>query len=422
MLFLKYIQQKLVPILFIVFIPMAGNAQFSLSGEFRPRTELRNGYKMLRTSQNNPAFFTSQRTRLNLVYKQDKYTFKLSGQDVRTWGEVDQLQDTPNVNIHEAWAQINFSKSLGIKLGRQELAYNDQRLLGSVNWAQQGRSHDVLMLKYKNQASGFSVDIGGAYNQEAQNVLGNTYSLSNYKMLSYVWLNKDFGKLDASGIFLTDGFEGSSGSVNYRYTYGTHINYHAKDLAISGTIYAQSGDDVNRNNIWGYMAAGKVSYDLSPIIITAGYDYLSGGDANDDNPRQHTFNTLYATNHKFYGHMDYFTNIPADTRGGGLQDAYAGIAFSASSTTSINFTYHHFSLANEIPSPINTNETLDTVLASEIDFSLEYNFSGDISFRLGYSALFENTSLKNLQQRQAKGLQQWGWVMLVLKPTFLDTN
>jgi len=420
MLFLKYIQQKLVPILFIVFIPMAGNAQFSLSGEFRPRTELRNGYKMLRTSQNNPAFFTSQRTRLNLVYKQDKYTFKLSGQDVRTWGEVDQLQDNPNVNIHEAWAQVNFSETLGMKIGRQELVYDDQRLLGSVNWAQQGRSHDALLITYQNQSSEFSLDIGGAYNQEAQNVLGNSYSLPNYKMLSYVWLNKDFGKFDASGIFLTDGFEVSSGSVNYRYTYGTHINYHAKDLAISGTIYAQSGDDANRNNIWAYMAAGKVSYDLSLVIITVGYDYLSGGDAGDSNPTSHAFNTLYATNHKFYGHMDYFTNIPADTRGGSLQDAQVGVAFATSEKTSLNLTYHHFSLANEITDPLNPGQTLDISLGSEVDFSLDYGFSDEINFRLGYSALFENASLEDLQQRQADGLQQWGWVMLTLKPKFLD--
>ena len=239
-------------------------------------------------------------------------------------------------------------------------------------------------------------------------------------MLSYVWLNKDFGKLDASGIFLTDGFEGSSGSVNYRYTYGTHINYHAKDLAISGTIYAQSGDDANRNNIWAYMAAGKVSYDLSLVIITVGYDYLSGGDAGDSNPTSHAFNTLYATNHKFYGHMDYFTNIPADTRGGSLQDAQVGVAFATSEKTSLNLTYHHFSLANEITDPLNPGQTLDISLGSEVDFSLDYGFSDEINFRLGYSALFENASLEDLQQRQADGLQQWGWVMLTLKPKFLD--
>ncbi|HBQ58501.1 MAG TPA: hypothetical protein DD671_02455, partial [Balneolaceae bacterium] len=122
------------------------------------------------------------------------------------------------VNIHEAWAQIYFSDEIGLKLGRQELVYDDQRLLGSVNWAQQARSHDALVFKYKNLSSSFKLDVGAAYNQEIQNLQGNYYSLNNYKVLSYLWMNKDFEKLSISGLMLTDGFEVSPGEVNYRYT------------------------------------------------------------------------------------------------------------------------------------------------------------------------------------------------------------
>ncbi|MBD3615061.1 MAG: alginate export family protein [Gracilimonas sp.] len=416
----KQLNYVIIVTMCIAFLPVMSFAQVSLTGEFRPRTELRDGYQILNTDQSDPAFFTSQRMRLNLLFKGDSYDFKISAQDIRTWGEVPQLDDMPNVNIHEAWAQVNFSEEVGIKLGRQELVYDDQRLLGSVNWAQQARSHDAFVLKYGNASSDFKVDLGAAYNQEKENLQGNSYTLTNYKVLSYLWMNKNFGAGDVSGLLLTDGFEVQSGDVNFRYTYGTHINYNvSKNFRASGTLYLQSGKDATRTDISAYMTALKVSYQVKPLTFTGGIDYLSGGKAGDDNPAKSTFNTLYATNHKFYGHMDYFLNIPAETQNGGLQDIYVSTNYTASEKVSVNATYHHFSLTNEITDPGNAAQLLNQSLASEIDFSVAHRFTNDIRFQVGYSLLFSDESLERIQNRDANGLQQWAWVMLVISPKML---
>lgn len=417
---IKHLKYVLVTILCLAFLPVISFSQVSLTGEFRPRTELRDGYRILNTDQSEPAFFTSQRTRLNLLFKGDSYDFKISAQDIRTWGEVPQLDDSPNVNIHEAWAQIDLTDKIGLKLGRQELVYDDQRLLGSVNWAQQGRSHDALLVKFGDTKSSFKADLGAAYNQDGEKLQGNSYTLNNYKVLSYLWLNKEFGVMDISGLLLIDGFEVPSGDVNFRYTYGTHINYNpSKNLGISGTLYFQNGDDATRTDISAYMAALKISYQVNPVTFTGGVDYLSGSEAGDGNPASNTFNTLYATNHKFYGHMDYFLNIPAETQNGGLQDIYFGVDFTASETVSLNATYHHFSLANEITDPGNTAQLLNRSLASEVDFSVNHKFTNDIRFQVGYSLLFSNKSLERIQNREANGLQQWVWGMLVISPKIL---
>ncbi|MCH2450792.1 MAG: alginate export family protein [Gracilimonas sp.] len=417
---IKQLNYAIVVMLCIAFSPVLSFAQISLTGEFRPRTELRDGYRILNTDQSDPAFFTSQRTRLNLLFKGDLYDFKISAQDIRTWGEVAQLDDTPNVNIHEAWAQLYLSDNIGLKLGRQELVYDDQRLLGSVNWAQQGRSHDALLVKFSDPSSTFRADLGAAYNQERENLQGNSYTLNNYKVLSYLWMNKKFEAVDISGLLLTDGFEIPSGDVNFRYTYGTHINYKpSEDLGISGTLYFQTGDDATRKDISAYMAALKVSYELKPVTFTGGVDYLSGGEAGDDNPANSSFNTLYPTNHKFYGHMDYFLNIPAETQNGGLQDIYLGAHYTASKKISLNATYHHFSLANEIADPSNLAESLNKPLASELDFFVTHKFTDDIRFQVGYSLLFSNESLERIQNRESNDLQQWAWAMLVISPKIL---
>lgn len=418
---INYCFRYLLLIVFSV-IPLSGTAQLKLSGEFRPRTEFRNGYRTLHTAQDDPAFFTSQRTRLSLLFKDDLYLFKMSAQDIRTWGDEAQIQDNANTNIHEAWAELNATKHFKVKLGRQELVYDDQRLLGSVNWTQPGRSHDAIILKYQNSDTDFDIHFGGAYNQENEKVLGNAYTLNNYKILSYAWMNKKLGAVNISGVLLTDGFELVSGNTNYRYTYGSIINYKVNDFLLSGTMYLQRGDDNSRSNISAYMMSGKASYKSKDSKFSVGIDYLSGGRSEDANPDRHSFNTLYATNHKFYGNMDYFLNIPNDTKGGGLQDIYVSFEHEISSKIKFNSTYHYFALAQKVTDPANSLELLNKNLASEIDISGTYKISEDAKLILGYSALFGSDSLERLQQRSSEGIQQWGWVMLVLTPEFFLTN
>lgn len=420
MYFLKHIKRWIVVSFALFSFPLLVQAQLILNGQFRPRTEYRNGYRTLRTASTDPAFFTSQRSRLTLKYKTDLYELKVAGQDVRVWGGVEQLQDNPNVNIHEVWAKLNVSESLDLKMGRQELIYDDQRLLGSVNWTQQARSHDALILQYHNADAGLTVDLGGAYNQEAQNLLGNTYTLNNYKVLSYVWLHRDFGPLKASALGLTDGFQQSGGSTNFRYTYGTHLNYQQKEVMLSGSIYLQNGDDNLRNNISAWMYALKAGYSRGALQLTAGYDFISGGGADDANPRRHAFNTLYATNHKFYGHMDYFLNVPGDSRFGGLQDLYLRASYNLADHSHLSLTYHNFALAKTITDPNASGQTLDKPMGSEMDFNITHNFTADVAVKAGYSMMLPAETLERIQQKSAEPVQHWGWIMLSITPSFLN--
>ena len=97
-------------------------AQFQLSGEFRPRTEYRHGYKSMFTEDDKAAFFTSQRTRINAAYSLDKLKLGLSLQDIRVWGDVPQQNNTSNqVMLSQGWAEYLFTKQFSMKIGRQEL-------------------------------------------------------------------------------------------------------------------------------------------------------------------------------------------------------------------------------------------------------------------------------------------------------------
>ena len=138
------------------------NAQFTLIGQLRTRTEVRNGFGNLVLKGSKSAVFTSQRTRLTFGYKWDRLTFGASIQDVRVWGQDASTISNADGNrlmLHEGWADLTlFNKAdttiktkgidlMSIKIGRQELIYDDVRLIGNLDWLQQGTSSRYGIIK-----------------------------------------------------------------------------------------------------------------------------------------------------------------------------------------------------------------------------------------------------------------------------------
>src|SRR5882724_3681211 len=140
--------------------------QLTVSGQVRTRTEYRNGDGTLKPATNDAAFFTSQRSRLTFNYKTNRVILQTSVQDVRVWGQdaaTISNADGSKLGVHEAWAEIilankkdtSFKRSavdyFSVKLGRQELVYDDVRLLGNLDWLQQARRHDAVVFKLLNK-------------------------------------------------------------------------------------------------------------------------------------------------------------------------------------------------------------------------------------------------------------------------------
>ena len=84
-------------------------AQLTITGEFRPRTEYKHGYKALASDNTKINLSTNQRTRLNIDFKTESYQFFVSLQDVRLWGDEGQLvsYDGDHTTLHQAYAKIN---------------------------------------------------------------------------------------------------------------------------------------------------------------------------------------------------------------------------------------------------------------------------------------------------------------------------
>ncbi|MEM9986096.1 MAG: alginate export family protein, partial [Bacteroidota bacterium] len=314
------------------------SGQLILTGEVRPRAEFRNGFKTPTSPANDPVFFIEQRSRLYVDFADAKYKFRLSLQDVRMWGEVPQIfkQEDGNTFLSEAWGQYYVTPKFSIKAGRQIISYDNQRILGGLEWAQQGRRHDALLAIYEDAEKKFKVHLGGAYHSDddvaepayIQSPGASFYSVAgNYKHMQYGWLHKEFKTGKFSLLALNTAFQNAAdSSVSSKQTLGGIGSVDlGKSLTLGGDVYYQTGQ--LRNTDVNALLAGVNLTLKTPITpIKLGVEYISGKDDDDESATITNFNPDFGTNHAHNGFMDYFFVGPANGSVG-VTDLYVKTKF-----------------------------------------------------------------------------------------------
>jgi len=402
-------------------------SQFSISAEMRPRYEFRNGYKTLPISSTIPANVITQRSRLNFESQMENLDFQLSLQDVRTWGDVKVKDDLASTFINEAWVELKLNSPLSIKLGRQKLKYDDQRLFAVANWNNVSISHDLALIKYEN--STFKSHIGFAFNNEKEKNAESYYPVNFYKALTFVWLSKEINEqLTISFIDILDGNqkENTDNTIYGRNTLGPNIHYNipSVDLRLSGNFYYQHGKEVTGKDVNAYFYSLKAQKRFSNLGVDLGFDFYSGTNGLDTTRTEvNTFNKLYGAGHKFNGHMDYFTNTYTQTKNGGLSDLYLNIKYAVNDKINIGSTLHYLSLASNVIDPDYSGsglQAIDKYLGTEIDFYVDYQFTPDITLNAGYSMMFAQESMEVIKGGDSDELANWAFMMLVIKPTLFS--
>ena len=397
-------------------------AQFTLDGEFRPRTEYRHGFGTLIADADDAGFGISTRARLNAGYSTDAYKFYLSLQDVMVWGENRQILPYDQNNsfaIFQAWADISLGSGFSTKLGRQVISYDDERIFGGLDWAQQGRNHDAALLKYaKNK---FMMDLGLAFNQDYSDPTGfvnsgtnyNTTGFFSYKTMQYLYLKQAWEKFAGSLLLLNNGFQETDGVSNLQ-TLGTHLEYKSGAFGLAGNAFIQTGKRQGELDVKGaYLFGLDLSYKASPkVTLGAGMEVISGNDAGAGETG--AFFPLYGTNHKFNGIMDYFyVGNHANTVG--LFDVHVSANFTLSETSGLSITALNFSGEQDLPSG-------EKSLGTEVDLVFTKKFKG-YNLVMGYSHMFAADGmyeLKGIAEADAASVQNWAWAMLVIKPKFIN--
>lgn len=423
-------------------------AQFSVSGEFRPRFEYRDGYLILRDSSKTPYPTILGRNRLLFDYKQDKFSARFSLQHAYVFGDNNFSSDTISkntVNIYEAWFRYAFNDYFAMKLGRMELFYDDGRLLGSSNWPPKGSSFDVALFQWGDGKGKYRGDFGFAINNSspATPYLAS-YTLRGYKYMGYLYEQGKFfnDRLTVSFLALMDvqqkvsaaGTKPDPELLYGRFTIGGTAGYTLNKFKayISGSY--QDGKLANGKNVNAGYVAGYLSYRIfKPFNLQAGYEYMSGNDYSDQQSlktKSTGFSTLYSSSHGFYGYMDMFSGPLAAGDGPGLTDIYAKATFKAGEKTTLEGTFRYFSLphgflkANDAnPSPTGYLEVKKN-LGSEIDLMVTHQIVKGFEVNAAY-CFFLPTSTMEIYNGLKPGTSEWAqyaYVMLTWKPTFFTTD
>ena len=145
--------------------------ELTLDAQLMTRGEIRRGGMITKDKVQDAekANFIVARTRLAVGYKRDVLSMRVNIQHVGLWGAEGEGK---NLDLHEAWAQLS-KYGLFVKVGRQELCYDDERILGRNDWSMAGYSHDVLKFGYEGH--GHLAHAFLAYNQNNKNMYGGTY-------------------------------------------------------------------------------------------------------------------------------------------------------------------------------------------------------------------------------------------------------
>lgn len=416
---------------------------FTLSANLFTRGEYIQG--ALPDPKETYAAYVMERTRLTFHYKQPYLEVQITPQHAGVWGTT----GGGSFSLQEAWAQADV-KGLFLKLGRQTLSYDDERVIGLNDWSMTGSKHDCIKLGYEGY--GHKVHLIGAYNQTDLNTSGGTYYAGGYqvyKNMQTLWYHYDFKRwFSASLLFINTGMQSVLTSrldtTFYQQLVGTYAKFRYPQKAdnwyidVDASFYYQFGKTEDNLPISAWMAAAEIRSKVNDYLkLNTGYFHLSGDeDYTVPGQRQvgmklhthdHSFNLLYASHHQFYGAMDFFY---LETFFGGyspgLQDWHLGATFTlprkieAPEKTDVMFDfnaeYHALATSKLV------HNAPGRLLGHELVLTANYYPLSWMTVTAGYTFMQGTKTMEIVKRATNRNQSHWVYLMLVIKPTFLKVR
>ena len=244
----------------------------------------------------------------------ERFGVLLEFQDVRGWGsEPNTVTVTPNTGLHQGYVDVKATSFLDVRIGRQELSYGEDRLIGNLDWAQSARAFDGLFLRLTASPS-VTLDAFGmvlAPPAWLVNADGRFHNSGSY--FTGLYARARFGKagLDVYGLGLLE--DPSSVALGFRrddnrLTLGARGFASFGGLALVAEGAFQTGKVGQADEL---VLAGAFAARATYTLTVWGAPYVMGefsaasGDGDSADGKQHTFHQLFPTGHVHLGFMDY---------------------------------------------------------------------------------------------------------------------
>ena len=372
-------------------------------GEFRERVE---GFQNSGFTEGRDDGYALSRVRFNVTVTPNKYlSFQANVQDARVGGKTVGPTTAPfrgPFDLRALFADVGTAKApVAARLGRQELAFGEQRLLGHLAWVNTGRTWDAARGILRHKA--FQVDVFAAslvrslpdgFDKSGNgNRLVGAYAttaklLPKATVEPYVFVRHDenlrselgpFGSIDQTTIGAR-----TAGKLPLGLDYGVEMALQRGSLA-DDSINAWAGHWQMRESLPG---AGAVK-------LTSEYNFATG-DKNPTDGTRATFDQLYPTGHDKLGLADQV----------GWRNTHhlrEGFEFSPVKATPISVNYQTWWLAEKTDGLYAANGNRIAFVAGgaasshvgqELDVQVTRALTPQLALAAGYAHMFAGDFLK----------------------------
>lgn len=397
--------------------------------EYRPRTEFRNGYRAFPQKGSSPAFFTSHRGRIRLDVIKKGLHIRATLQDVRVWGDTDTRDAEGKAQFFEFYAEPIIGDHMFLRVGRQRIMYDDERLFAQNQWRQTGGKHDAIRLMLHKEA--LQAEVFVAFNQPYESNFGTAFPVAwdTYRGLVGSYLRWVAGEhITITAINFADEYtDPSSGDTRgyWKLTNGGRIAFNNLNWYATIAAYYQWGNIENGKTHNAYYLQPEVRYTASKnYSVRLGLQLLSGDRDPIDN-KSGAFLAQYGAFHRYNGRMDYTQLTVRTNEHEGIVNPYLILDFTFSKKWRLSWEMHalgtqqlgRLSAAN--PEAVN----LDRWFGWENDLMLRYRVNDFTAVEFAYLFLLPGEALEYLptgNNGRSNGIAQFAYLAVTWTPDFFN--
>jgi len=296
---------------------------WDIGGQVRARYEVFDGGSPLapnadfqKTGVDNDTSFLLTREKFHLGYTAKWFAVygELRNSNVNG-DDTPPLQGEDSFDLQQAYVALGNAKSFPVtaKVGRQELAYGDERLIGPSDWSNTGRVFDAAKLRYEDKQ--VWVDVFGGRVVVPEDGSFNEADFNDWFSGIYA-SSKTLVPIQESQLYFLSRNVAEGTSPRDIYSIGARVKSLAGKLQgwdYTGEVVKQFGNIVQSGvrrdqDAWATSVGGGYTWANAFATPRLGLEYsFSSGDQDPTDGKSQTLDNLFPTNHKHYGTMDFFS-------------------------------------------------------------------------------------------------------------------
>jgi hypothetical protein len=404
-----------------------------VTGDVRFRFEYEDGFNQKFYGRNPPKgeldaddLYLLQRIRLGYLWRpyknvllsvgiQDARVYDMALPDDAFYNARLGLEHSPNEDFFElfdTYLEIKglYSPELSLKAGRQTIAYGDNRVFGTGQWANTGRYiWDAVKLSYKVEDSFIDTFYGrNIVHEPARFSLKHRHFFEAFAIYSHFPVQMQDKELYLEPFFVTKWDD----HANFRSEDDTFDDFRSYDCGFRSYGELSPGFDYDLTFVWqlgdwgnddlrAYGCHVLAAYRFSKVPweprISVEFSYASGDDNPEDGERG-TFDGVFGERDEMYGRMNLM-------EWKNLQDAQFNLELNPLKTLSCKIALHKFWLAEEKDAWYHNHEVYRDVtgnsgkeLGVEVDVTVSKSITAipGLEIQCGFGHFWPDTFVKEL--------------------------